>query len=194
MRIAIVVAGIGAFAAIAPAATAQLGGGNNKPPPIDSVKLAEAKAMDLENPIPFVLAHSTRLRLTADQSTRMAALQGELSRQNQDLRDRIDSIEPPGTSTRIGVASLTPAQRDSIIQTRKAIADTRGQIHDNSRHTRDAALALLTPEQQQALTELEREMRNTIEDATYGSRNGDGGAAGSRGRGGGGGGGSRSPY
>jgi hypothetical protein len=190
MRILLGGAGILAIAVFASTAIAQGGGKGdlNKPPPLDSAKLAEAKSMDLEDPIPFMLAHAGKLKLTADQSTRMASLQGELTRQNQDLSDRIDSIQPPGTGGRIAFATLTPAQRDSIMQARKAMADTRGQMHDNKRRAREAALALLTPDQQRDLTAIEQEMRNTMQDAVFGSRNGDGGAS-SRSRGGG-----ASPY
>jgi hypothetical protein len=192
MRSRFGLAAILAFAAIARVLSAQGGGDKgavNKPPAIDSEKLAEAKRMDLENPIPFILSHAGKLKLTADQSTRMASLQGELTRENQDLSDRIDSIQPPGTGRHVGFATLTPAQRDSILQARKAMADTRGQMHDNSRKTREAALALMTPDQQNALTAIEQDMRNTMQDAVYGSRNGDGGAP-QRSRGGGG----ASPY
>jgi hypothetical protein len=188
MRFPVGLAAVLAFAAIAPVLPAQGGGDKgavNKPPAIDSAKLAEAKSLDQENPIPFILSHSGKLKLTADQSTRMASLQGELTRENQDLADRIDSIQPPGTGLHVGFATLTPAQRDSILQARKAMADTRGQMHDNSRKVRDAALALMTPDQQKALTVIEQEMRSTIDDAVFGSRNGDGGAP-QRSRGGGG--------
>jgi len=187
-----VTAGV-ALVVLVPALRAQGGGDKgavNKPPPVDSEKLAEAKALDLENPIPFILSHAGKLKLTADQSTRMASLQGELTRENQDLSDRIDSIQPPGTATHVGFATLTPAQRDSILQARKAIANTRGQMHDNSMKAREAALALMTPDQQKALTAIEQDMRSTLEDAVYGSRNGDGGVP-QRSRGGGGAG---SPY
>jgi hypothetical protein len=180
LRIAVVLSTV----VIAPAVRAQVGGGNvggngggsTKPPTIDSVKLAEARALDPENPISFMLAHTTQLKLTENQATRMAAIQGELNRQNQDLRDRIDSIRPPGTPTHINFAGLTPAQRDSVLEARKALAATMGQMHDNSRRARTDAVALLTDEQQQRLTELERDMQNFIRDATYGSRNGDAGA------------------
>lgn len=188
MRFACGLAAIVAFGAFAPVVSAQGGGDKgavNKPPAIDSEKLAEAKKMDLENPIPFILSHAGKLKLTADQSTRMASMQGELARENQDLSDRIDSIQPPGTGTHVGFATLTPVQRDSILQARKAMADTRGQMHDNSRKVREAALALMTPDQQKTLAAIEQEMRSTLEDAVYGSRNGDGGAP-QRQRGGGG--------
>jgi hypothetical protein len=169
---------------IAPTLAAQVGGGEaggngggaSKPPTIDSVKLAEARTLDPENPISFMLAHTTQLKLTENQATRMAAIQGELNRQNQDLKDKLDSIRPPGTPTHINFATLTPTQRDSVLEARKAIAATMGQIHDNNRRARTDAVALLTDDQQQHLANMEQDMRNFLRDTFYGSRNGDGAA------------------
>lgn len=184
MRITLGIAAVLSVAVIPPTLLAQVGGGEaggnggqSKPPPIDSVKLAEARSLDPENPISFMLAHTAQLRLTENQATRMAAIQGELTRQNQDLQDRVDSIRPPGTPTHINFAGLTPAQRDSVLEARKAIAATMGQMHDNSRRARTDAMALLTDEQQQRLADLEQDMRNFLRDTFYGSRNGDAGAA-----------------
>jgi hypothetical protein len=177
MRPSLGVIALVAAVVAAPCSHAQKAGGEsgNKTPAVDSVKLAEAKSLDPEDPIPFMLAHTTQLKLDESQATRLAAIHGELERENGDLRDRVDSIRPPGTPTRIDFATITPAQRDSVLRVRKAIAATRGAMHDNSRQARTQALALLTPEQQDLFTRLEQDMQNTIRDAAFGSRNGDGG-------------------
>lgn len=173
------VAGLLLLVVAAPRLSGQGGGGDaggtSKPPAIDSEKLLDAQTLNVEDPLPFMLVHTTQLKLTENQATRIAAIQGEAMRKNQDLQDRLDSIRPPGTSTRINFSLLTPTERDSVFGARKAIAATTGQMHDNSRRARTEALALLTPEQQQAFTELEQDMRNVLRDANWGSRNGDGG-------------------
>ncbi len=170
-----------ALAISAPRAAAQGRGGGqsnttNKTPTVDPKDLAEARSFDAENPIGFMIEHVSELRLVDTQITRLAELKANLTRDNGALKERLDSIRPPGSPSRIDFSVLTPPQRDSVLQQRKAVAETMGQMHDNSRRARTEALALLSPEQQQRYTDLENRMRSVIRDATFsGQTSADGG-------------------
>ena len=104
-------------------------------------------------------------KLVDTQTTRLATIRAQVTRENSELKDRLDSIRPPGAPSRTDFSLLSATQRDSVLQQRKAIAETMGQIHDNDRRARTDAMAVLTPEQQQRVAALEARMRGVLEDA-----------------------------
>jgi LTXXQ motif family protein len=140
-------------------------GGSPKPVKVEEKDLAEARSLDPENPVGFILDHATQLKLVDTQTTRLATIRAQVTRENSELKDRLDSIRPPGAPSRTDFSLLSPTQRDSVLQQRKAIAETMGQIHDNDRRARTDAMAVLTPEQQQRVAALEARMRGVLEDA-----------------------------
>ncbi len=141
------------------------GGGTSKPVKVDEKDLAEARSLDPENPVGFILDHAAQLKLVDTQTTRLATIRAQVTRENSELKDRLDSIRPPGAPSRTDFSLLSPSQRDSVLQQRKAIAETMGQIHDNNRRARTDAMAVLTPEQQQRFAALESRMRGVLQDA-----------------------------
>lgn len=158
-----------------------------------------ARAYDADNPIALMLASRTDLKLVDSQTVSLQFLDARLRDRNTPLRAQLDSLRPQGDSSQpIDWANITPRQRDSIITTRKAIAQTMGAIHDNVVQTRTDALATMTPAQQKQYADIESKVEDAIRSGALnrsqdGDQRGGWGGGGGGGRGGGWGGGGNNP-
>jgi hypothetical protein len=149
-----------------------------------------ARAYDADNPVALMLASRTDLKLADSQVVSLQFLEARIRDRNQPLRAQLDSLRPQGDSSQpIDWANITPRERDSIITTRKAVAQTMGAIHDNVVQTRTDALATMTPAQQKQYADIESKVEDAIRSGALNqSQGGQRGGWGGRGGGGGGGG------
>lgn len=167
------------------------GGGNS---PIDPRVVALARTYDPDDPVALMLAARADLKLTDTEAVALHPIERQLMSANRPVRETLDSLRPPGDSARaIDWSHITPPERDSIIQTRKAIAVAIGVIHDNVIRARAASLAVLTPDQQQRFADVEEKVTAALRAGLPEETAPPDGQAPSTGRGGGRGGGGNSP-
>jgi hypothetical protein len=126
------------------------------------VAMAKVIAPDPEDPLPMILADRNEIKLTDSQTVSLSMLESRLRIDNGPLRDRLDELRPPGVNTKPDYAHLDAAGRDSLVKARAAIAQTMGAIHDNDLTARQAAFEILTPDQRNAITDLEKRVRTML--------------------------------
>jgi hypothetical protein len=143
------------------------GGRGNNPPvarnTLDPHMLDMIKAMDPDNPIALILAARTDLKLTESEIAGLYKVHDSMVHQQAAGRLALDTLGPNPSIKSIDLVHLTAAGRDSLIGHRKAVAAANGQIHDAARAAREQALAVLTPEQQLKLIDLELHVRSASE-------------------------------
>jgi len=146
------------------------GGGNNPPLArnvLDPHTEVLLKAMDPNNPIAVILAAQKDLKLSDSEMTALYRIHDSMVQQQAPARVALDTLGPNPSMKSIDLAHLTTAGRDSLISHRKAVAAANGEIHDAARLAQERALALLTPDQQRQLLDLEsrlRQVRDTPHD------------------------------
>jgi hypothetical protein len=137
--------------------------GSNNPPVarnvLDPHTLVLINAMDPDNPIALILAARKDLKLTDSQATAMYKIHDGMVHQQTPGRVALDTLGPNPSLKSIDLAHLTTEGRDSLIAHRKAVAAANGVIHDAARMAHEQALAVLTPDQQKQLTDLETHLR-----------------------------------
>jgi hypothetical protein len=143
------------------------GRGSNNPPiarnTLDPHMLDMVKAMDPDNPIALILAARTDLKLTESQIANLYKIHDSMVHEQAHSRTALDTLGPNPSFKSIDLVHLTAAGRDSLLGHRKAVAAANGEIHDAARAAREQALAVLTPEQQLKLIELELHVRQASE-------------------------------
>jgi hypothetical protein len=133
----------------------------NSPDP-HVVAMAKAISADPEDPLPMILADRNEIKLTDSQTVALSMLESRLRIDNGPLHDKLDELRPPGVNAKPDYAHLDAASRDSLVKTRAAIAQTMGAIHDNDLTARQAAFEVLTPDQRNAITDLEKRVRTML--------------------------------
>jgi hypothetical protein len=126
------------------------------------VAMAKTIAADPEDPLPMILADRNEIKLTDSQTVALSMMESRLRIDNGPLHDKLDELRPPGVTTKPDYAHLDAAGRDSLVKARAAIAQTMGAIHDNDLVARNAAFGILTPDQRNAITDLERRVRTML--------------------------------
>jgi len=140
-------------------------------------------AADPDNPVALMLASRSELKLADSQVVSLRTISHALSAQSLPLRERLDSLRPPGDTARaVDFVDLSGKERDSILQTRRAVAQLVGALHDNAVHGRAAALQLLTPAQRAQYSDIEQRVANASPQDTAAQQRGGGGRGGGRGR------------
>lgn len=141
------------------------------------------RAADPDNPIALMLASRTELKLADSQLVSLRTISHALNAQNLPLRERLDSLRPPGDTARaVDFVDLSGRERDSILQTRRAVAQLVGALHDNAVQGRAAALKLFTPAQRAQYSDIEQRVANASPQDTAAQQHGGGGRGGGRGR------------
>lgn len=156
------------------------GSDNNTPlnaPDPHVVAMAKIMVADPEDPIPMILADRNEIKLNDSATVALSMLESKLRIDNAPLRNALDSLRPPGINTKPDYAHLDSAGRDSLVKARAAIARTMGAIHDNDLAARLGAFSILTPDQRNAITDLEKRVRTLLNnglppDDAQGGRNG----------------------
>jgi hypothetical protein len=141
------------------------GGDNNSllnTPDPHVVAMAKAISADPEDPLPMILADRNEIKLTDSQTVTLSMLESRLRIDNGPLHDKLDELRPPGVNAKPDYAHLDSAGRDSLVKARAAIAQTMGAIHDNDLAARQAAFEVLTPDQRNAITDLEKRVRTML--------------------------------
>jgi hypothetical protein len=123
------------------------------------VAMAKIIAADPEDPIPMILADRSDIKLADSQTVALSMLESRLKIDNTPLHNVLDSLRPPGVTIKPDYAHLDSLGRDSLVKTRVAIAHTLGAIHDNDLKARQEAFSILTPDQRNDATDLERRVR-----------------------------------
>jgi hypothetical protein len=123
------------------------------------VAMAKTIVADPEDPIPMILADRSDIKLADSQTVALSMLESRLKVDNTPLHDALDSLRPPGIKTKPDYAHLDSAGRDSLVKSRAAIAHTLGAIHDNDLKARQQAFSILTPDQRNDVTDMERRVR-----------------------------------
>jgi hypothetical protein len=145
-------------------------GGNNPPLArnvLDPHTEVLLKALDPNNPIAVILAAQKDLKLSDSEMTVLYRIHDSMVQQQAPARVALDTLGPNPSMKSIDLAHLTTEGRDSLIAHRKAVAAANGEIHDAARVAQERALALLTPDQQKQLLDLEshlRQVRDTPHD------------------------------
>jgi hypothetical protein len=125
----------------------------------DAHIVALSRTYDPDDPIALMLAARVDLKLADSQAVALRPIETRLRQDNGPVLATLDSLRPPGDSgAPIDWSRITPAERDSVIRTRKAIAQAIGAIHDNVRRARTEALALFSADQQQRFADLEQKV------------------------------------
>jgi hypothetical protein len=138
------------------------GGGNNPPLArnvLDPHTEVLLKAMDPDNPIAVILAAKNDLKLTDSQTTVMYKIHDTMVQEQNPARIALDTLGPNPSMKSIDFLHLTTEGRDSLIAHRKAVAAANGVIHDAARSAQEKALAVLSPDQQKQLLDLEVHLR-----------------------------------
>ncbi len=154
----------------APGGRQSQGGGNNPPLArnvLDPHTEVLLKALDPNNPIAVILAAQKDLKLSDSEMTALYKIHDTMVHQQAPARVALDTLGPNPSMKSIDIAHLTAGGRDSLISHRKAVAAANGEIHDAARVAQEQALALLTPDQQKQLLDLEshlRQVRDTPHD------------------------------
>jgi hypothetical protein len=107
----------------------------------------------------LVLQHKAALQLTDSQVVALTQMQSQFRIQTDSDMHELDSLRAANVmAVQAMVANhdtLTAAQRDTIVQRRHLIASLLGHQQDVEQQTRQHALAILTPVQQQQATTFE---------------------------------------
>lgn len=139
------------------------GGSHQNGGGVDPKIAAAARSYNPDDPIALALASRADLKLADSQVVTLDGIEGRLLSADGPIRARLDSLRPPGDSAKpVDWSNITPDQRDSIIQVRKAVAEATGAIHDNVLKARTDLLAALSPDQQQQFSDLERKVVSAI--------------------------------
>jgi hypothetical protein len=141
------------------------GGDNNSmlnSPDPHVVAMAKVISADPEDPIPMILADRNEIKLTDSQTVALSMMESKLRVDNGPLHNTLDELRPPGVNTKPDYAHLDAAGRDSLVKARAAIAQTMGAIHDNDLAARQGAFEVLTPDQRNAITDLEKRVRTML--------------------------------
>ena len=152
------------------------------------IAMAKTIAADPEDPIPMILADRSEIKLADSQSVALSMLESKLKVDNAPLHNVLDSLRPPGMTAKPDYAHLDSTGRDSLVKSRVAYAHTLGAIHDNALKARQQAFSILTPDQRNDATDLERRVRAALnaglppdnpDDSHSGGRHGSGHSGGS---------------
>ena len=125
--------------------------------------MALKQPMDPENPTAFIILHRSELKLADSQVTQLGNIGVALTMRIRPIKDSLDELRseappPPRaqqTTAYIPPTPMTPAQRDSVLTSRRASARLLGEMHDAGRTARDQAVAVLNPDQQKKLQSLQ---------------------------------------
>ncbi|HXB26733.1 MAG TPA: Spy/CpxP family protein refolding chaperone [Gemmatimonadaceae bacterium] len=120
--------------------------------------------MDPENPTPFIILHRSELKLADSQVTSLQSIGAQLSMHVRPLKDSLDDLRsaapPPRAPNSPGVppVPMTAEQRDNLLASRRATARLLGEVHDAGRTAREQAIAVLNPDQQKKLKNLQDQL------------------------------------
>jgi hypothetical protein len=106
-------------------------------------------ALGARSPIAMVLARGADLKLSADQTAKLRAIDAELTRQNDPLRQQLQQLRPAGAAGAAAAqrAQLTREQREQLQSVMK-------QMRKNDKSAMDRAQAVLTREQKAQVKQL----------------------------------------
>lgn len=111
-------------------------------------------------PLERLVAQRERLGLTAEQVTRLKAVQERLRSRNAPLLEQVRTARRQAVPRQPGTrAPLTEQERDALRRTREALRPVREQLRENRRGAAEEVRAILTDEQRTRLRELRREGR-----------------------------------
>ncbi len=159
------------------------GGGGSHAGSQDPQLAVLMRAADPDNPVALMLAARSELKLADSQVVSLRTISQALNAQNLPLRQRLDSLRPPGDTARaVDFVDLSSKERDSILQARRAVAEMVGALHDNAVQARAAALKLLTPAQRTQYSDIEQRVANATPQDTAAQQRGGGGRGGGHGR------------
>ncbi len=127
------------------------------------------------NPIATILAQKDTLKLTGDQVAKLQVMQSRLEEKNSPLVKQIEAKRPPRPEGD-QAAPPTDEQRQQWRQAMEELRPVMEQIRTNNRESMDAALKLLTTDQQNAVREMMRSRRDGMRGRGMRRRGGSGGA------------------
>jgi hypothetical protein len=121
------------------------------------------RADDPNDPTALILAARTDLKLSDSETTALYRVRMEMQTNQSAARAALDTLGPNPPLSSMDLTHLTPAGRDTLIAHRKAVAAANGQLHDAAIRARGQALAVLLPDQQRQLIDLEQHVRQERE-------------------------------
>ena len=152
------------------------GGGANNTDSANADPVAARNALEQLGFAGLVLKHKSDLQLTDSQVVVITGLQTVFKAKTTADNQELDSLRAANTaSVQAFVAShdtMTAAQRDTVVERRKRIASVLGNMQDIQQQTREQALAVLTPTQQQQAEAFETQAE---QQGRRGGRRGSGG-------------------
>jgi hypothetical protein len=143
--------------------------GSDDKHPLDPHIADLIRATNPDDPTSFLLAARTDLKLSDSEVTALYTVRMMLQSHQQAAHNALDTLGPNAPISSIDWAHITPAGRDSLIAHREAVASANGQLRDAAIAAQKQALAILTPEQQGHLIDLQRhveEEKNLPHDST----------------------------